>query len=390
MNYNNLGKKQKMVYWFVSLALFMVTVGTIWYVNHIIPFMMDDDWYATLLYSDEKIKNLLDIFKAQKWHYMNWGGRSVTHTILQLLLLSGETVADVINTVMVIVTGLIVTGLTETMTRIKRSIPEKILCTTIVMGMMLGLSANWEMSMFWQAGACNYLYITVFILLFIWVYMREVPYDCFGSKEPLWGINVWIIPLALIAGWSNENMGPVVFIFSIVTIVYVNKVEHVVQPWMILGSVFSFIGAAVCILAPGNFVRSATIENEGLLRTIYARLANEGKTSLEYLIVLLIIIVMSIAICKGVYNIPIGREAIYVLFMALLSWGAMVLSPHYPDRATYGTMIFLIIAIIAIWQKIFEKKIILKEYTYIGSGIIWLRGMFFLITFIFDYIGITY
>lgn len=51
--------------------------------------------------------------------------------------------------------------------------------------MVLGLNANWRMSMFWQAGAANYLYITVFILLFVWCYLREVPDE--GSFLPGFG-----------------------------------------------------------------------------------------------------------------------------------------------------------------------------------------------------------
>jgi len=382
MNYAMMSKGKRVIYTIVAILLFLITVGTVWYINHIIPFMMDDEWYATLLYSDEKIKNLLDIFDAQKWHYMNWGGRSVTHTILQLVILSGEMVADIINTVMVVLTGIIVTGISETMTRIKRSFPERIICATIVMGLMLALSANWELSMFWQSGACNYLYITVFILLFIWVYMREIPYDCLGSKEPLWGVNVWIVPLALLAGWSNENMGPVAFIFAVATVIYVKKVGHIVEPWMREGYIFSLIGSLACIIAPGNFVRSEEITKQSLWITIYERVYYECKASFDYMLVLILLIIVAIAICKCCYYIPVGREVIYILVAATLSWGAMALSPHYPDRATYGTMILLILALVAIWQKIFEKKHTLRPYVYLGAGFIWLRGMYFLVTFV--------
>ena len=390
MNYATMSKKGKVWYCIVVTLFFLVTTAVIFFVNRFVRFQMDDNWYSTFLYKDEKIKNFFDIFKAQKWHYMNWGGRSITHTILQLVLLSGELVADILNTVMMVLTGVIVTFMSETMTRLKRSFPERLLCTTIVMTILVALNANWNLSLCWQSGACNYLYITVFILLFMWVYMREIPYDCFGSKEPLFGVGLWIIPLGLIAGWSNENMGPVAFIFSVMAILYVKKVGHVVEGWMITGSVCSFLGSVACILAPGNLVRNAEIvDNHGIIWKVYERLYYEGKASFEYLFIAVLILIVSIGICKCFCNVYVGREIIYIIVCAVLSWGAFVASPHYPDRATYGTLVLLTLAIVAIWPKIFEKKPQAKGYVYIGAGFIWLRAMYFLVTFICYNLGLT-
>jgi len=391
MNYSEMTKKGKILYGIAGWLLWGMTIATVWFVNYMTPFQMDDNWYATLLYSDEKIKNVFDIFHAEVWHYMNWGGRSITHSILQLTLLGGSVVADVINTFMTILTGVLVTFMSETMTGLKRSINERVYSVAIVMIMLVALNGDWFSSMFWQSGACNYLYITVFILLFIWTYMREIPYDCFGSKEPLWGVEFWIIPLALFAGWSNENMGPVAFLFSITATIYVRKVGHVVEPWMIKGIVFSFAGSVACIIAPGNFVRVAEAEDDthGIIWKIYERLYYEGKASFEYLILAILLLLFAIAVCKCMCNIIVGREVVYIIIAAILSWGAMILSPHFPGRAVYGTMVFLILAIFAVWQKVFEKKPAMKGYVYLGAGIIWLRGMYFLVTFICYNLGLT-
>lgn len=382
-----MSKKEKCIKLIVGLLLFLVTVGTIYYVNLLYPFCMDDDWYATLLYSDEKIKNLLDVFDAQKWHYMNWGGRSITHSMLQLTILAGDSFANIANTFMIIVSAVIIVFIAEMMTRKKECFVNRILYIDGVMGLMLGLNANWQLTMFWQSGAANYLWITIFVLLIIGVYMREIPYDCFGSKEPLWSINVWIIPLALIAGWSNENIGPVVFLFSIATIIYVRKVGHVVQPWMILGSVFSFLGSVMCILAPGNFVRAenVTSKNYGLLWKAYLRCFYESRGIFNFLFISILVTVFLIAMVKGVCSQKLGREVVYLLVAALLSWGAMVLSPHFPDRASYGTMIFLILADVAMTKNILEKKPNFKAYIWIPVLLIWGKGMYYLT----QYIGIT-
>ena len=67
--------------------------------------MMDDEWYSTVLYADTPIRNLSDIIRAQIWHYFNWGGRSMAHALLQLILLAGEHWADILNTGMTLLLG---------------------------------------------------------------------------------------------------------------------------------------------------------------------------------------------------------------------------------------------------------------------------------------------
>ncbi len=71
-----------------------------------------------------------------------------------------------------------------------------------------------------------------------------------------------------------------------------------------------------------------------------------------------------------------------LLLGALLSWGAMILSPHYPDRAAFGTMILLICAILSMAGKIVDRQ---KEnaWMYYGCAVlIWLRGMYFLVKYL--------
>ena len=71
----------------VSAVVMLIT-------HHLVPFMMDDLWYSTMLSDETPITSFSDIVKSQIWHYNNWGGRSMTHGILQLTLLMGENVVD--------------------------------------------------------------------------------------------------------------------------------------------------------------------------------------------------------------------------------------------------------------------------------------------------------
>lgn len=387
-------EKQKRIMWCVTGVLTAVAVLVMYITHRSVPFMMDDLWYSTILSDDIPISSFGDIVRSQVWHYFNWGGRSMTHGILQLTLLAGEQAADILNVAMTLALAWVVC-----LTAGNRRFPAWF----VALAMTLGLNANWRMSMFWQAGAANYLYITVFILLFVFCYLRELPDGRFraggekadpqenpGGKgfgaahehrgmKMLPGITLWIIPLGLLAGWSNENMGPAVWILSLLVILCAVREKRKLRPWMILGNLSCLFGSVMMIAAPGNFVRSAQAADSGygLLWRVFLRCYSESKAALEYLFPALLVLAGVLLLGKCALKISIGRRNLLLLFCALLSWGAMLLSPHYPDRASFGTMLLLICVIISMAGKIVKQRKDMSWPLWGVSVLIWLRGMYF-------------
>lgn len=363
--------KQKKAIWIMSGIMTAVSVLVMYMTHREVPFMMDDLWYSTMLSDDSPITSFADIIKSQIWHYHNWGGRSMAHGILQLTLLAGEQAADVLN---VGVTLLLAWA--ACMTAGRKKLPFFFAAT----GMTLGLNANWRMSMFWQAGAANYLYMTVFILLYVFCYLRELSEDGESlSTKTLPGITFWVIPLGILAGWSNENMGPAVWILSLLVILDNRKKKKRIAPWMVLGSLSCLLGSVLLIAAPGNFVRSGEVGDSqyGLLWRCYLRMYAESRALLEYLFPVLLVLGLVLVVGKCALKISLGRRNAILLFTALMSWGAMILSPHYPDRAAFGTMILLICVILSMAGKIVKERQDLSLPLFCGAVLVWLRGMYF-------------
>ncbi len=383
-----------------AVCLLLLLSGAVIYAVHReIPFMMDDLWYATRLAAEEPVENLRDIVEAQIWHYNNWGGRSMTHGLLQMILLTGERAADICNVLVTFLLAAVICLAGGCLRGIQPGgapgpmgagdCPKKewsggacalFACTA----MLLGLNANWKMSMFWQAGAANYLYITVFIFLYLHCYLRELPGESGGAAQGalrrLPGITVWILPLGLLAGWSNENMGPAVCLVSAAVTAWLWRKGRRPSVWMILGCLASFAGSAFVVLAPGNFVRNEQVpENQyGILWRLFLRGYYESRAALEYLfpVLLLAAAVLVIGVC--VLKLPLGRRSMALLCCALLSWGAMILSPHYPDRATFGTMALLVCVILDMGRRSLRER---RDLALPFGGtvlLIWLRGMYFL------------
>ena len=378
----------------LSGILLIISILVIYLTHRAIPFMMDDLWYSTLLSEDTPIASFSDIVRSQIWHYFNWGGRSMTHAILQMVLLAGEQTADILNVAVTLLLAGAICLVSE-----NRTLPAFF----AAFGMMFGLNANWKMSMFWQAGAANYLYITVFILLFAYCYLRELPDEgtllfrskkavakgtskaasaveafppgCTEALKPLPFIRFWIIPLGILTGWSNENMGPSLWLLSLAVILLTWREKHTLKLWMLLGNLSCLVGSAFCILAPGNFVRSAQSGEAqiGLLWRLFLRCYAQSKSALEFLFPTLLVLFF-LCILHGPKR---GRRNELLLLTALLSWGAFLLSPHYPDRASFGTMILCICAALSLAKKavLRDERLVLPLWAL--SVFIWLRGMYF-------------
>ena len=374
------------IMWGITGILIFVSVLVMYKTHREIPFMMDDLWYATMLSDDTPIASLSDIVKSQIWHYNNWGGRSMTHGILQITLLLGEHAADILN----VITTLILSALICVVSRHK-----KLPAFWAAMAMMLGLNANWKMSMFWQAGAANYLYITVFILGYAWCYLRELPdekgsvaegdsavYEAESARavpRSLPGILLWIVPLGILAGWSNENMGPAVWVLSLIVIMVTVREKRKLSLWMVIGNISCLAGSILVIAAPGNFVRSAQIESleYGFLWQSFLRGYAESAAVTEHLFPALLVLGFMLVLCKGMLKQDLGRRNLLLLLCAFLSWGAMALSPHYPDRATFGTLALLVCVVLSLAKKVISERKDLAWPLWGVTALVWLRGMFF-------------
>jgi len=372
-NENKTNQKKNIIAYF----LMAISVVVIYLSNHFAYFEMDDLWYATNLVTGQPLKSISDVWESQVWHFLNWGGRSIAHGQLQLILMCGEKFADILNTV---VTACIVYLICR---HAKATKPFSYL---MALGFLVVLNANWYQTLMWESGASNYLYMTSWMLLFMLFYANrlgktqkkdEDEVTLRHDSNPLLAIPMLL--LGVICGWSNENMGPTIFLGTLSVIILIWKKEKKLISWMIAGNIGTLLGSCFCILAPGNFVRvedaANTNSDKGLLWRIFLRCYSTVNGLLYYLIVPLIVL----AILLFVYCIILNKklETIYWIYcaMGIVSWGAMILSPHYPDRASFGSMVFLMIPSVKILAELFQTSSKSKKWGNVVCVLIWLGGM---------------
>lgn len=363
----------------------IVILYVVQYIAHrYVPFMMDDEWYSTNLATGEPLKSLADVLEGQVWHYLNWGGRSITHGVLQLTLMAGELCADILNVLMTILLAYLICVVAG---------QKKSSCFLLSSSMLIGFNANAKMSMFWQSGLVNYVYSSVWILLFLWMYLRTV--DSPDEDSLLLGkggvgilVSIGIVPLGLMSGWSNENMGPTCFLLAAVVIClrkWLKKKE--VPLWMWLGVISALAGSVLVILAPGNFVRSAAIEEMSFGKMVYERFFAMFEAGVFFLFPIVLLLTLLLLVYLVLLRGQLHVSQILMLVGMVLSYGAMVLSPHYPDRATFGTMVLGIVVACSLIGKIEECCCTFKKYKNIMQVSLWIYSLAVLLQIIFETLG---
>ena len=78
--------KKKIIYFILTICILITTLLE-WKIHRRFIFLWDDLWYSTNLVTGEKLSSISDVLSGQYWHYFNWGGRTVNHSLLQLYYL---------------------------------------------------------------------------------------------------------------------------------------------------------------------------------------------------------------------------------------------------------------------------------------------------------------
>ena len=373
-------QNNKQIFGVIASILTAVLLLFIFLCNREIVFMQDDLWYATNLVSGEKITGVRDIVQSQIWHYINWGGRTVAHTLLQFLLWGGGTFCNILNT-------LAFAGLAVFLGKNDRKWDIRM----ILLSASLLVFCNPQLvdTLFWQSGCANYLYMTLMSFPFVWLYLRTLQ----ETEEK--NVNIGAgIPAAigmffwgLLVGWTNENFGPTICLITIATLILRIRRKKKIYAWMIPGCISTAIGSAAMILAPGNFVRNDQINTLGSWKLdLVKRVVDYVRAAFEYLLPVLLITLLVYVMYRLVMKKLPDLPTLILLFAGIVAFLALAVSPHVPERSTFGVMSFFIWAVVRMLSGIFEETgkerfRVLITFTFTAIAI---HKLFFLFAF---YIG---
>lgn len=321
-----LSKKQQTIIILGSIFIMMLVL------NLLTPLIADDYSYSLNL-DNTKINSFMDVINYQWWHYFNWGGRTIAHTIAQVFLLFPKYLFSIIN-------PLIYIALIYLMyLHIRGNREDKPLYLLIIHLALWFLLPVFGQTCLWLIGSCNYLWTTVLILWFLWIYRKNTK-DI--SKLKILGLFF----LGILAGWTNENTaaGLVIILIGYLIIQKLENKNNKISKLQIIGLIGVLLGFALMILAPGNYIRNEEFQDNTFIIIKLIKRAVEITLSAEnYLLPIIIGIVVLISI-KVYYKKKVEKDSWVFIAGGISTAYAMILSPTFPERAWTGVIIFLVIA----------------------------------------------
>lgn len=278
-------------------------------------------------------------------HYLTWSGR-VTADYASTIILSfnNHTIAALLNSMG---SALLIYNISMLPSAINKEVDyRRVTINAIIIFLVYWVSnPNLGQVMFWIVGSANYMWTSLFIVLFIRkaIEYRENNYNKYSS---LFIISI----LGIVAGWSNENTCLTLVLCMLSISAYYRFMHGQVGKSLIFACVSSIIGASAMLLAPGNFARAAGKSLESwretsLLQKIFKHLYVTMPDVFSHIWVSLALFMFAcIAILVNKrFNCNKYNSLALMFFMAFLCANfIMVASPGYPPRAMNGQFIFLL------------------------------------------------
>ncbi len=308
--------------------------------QYLTPNMSDD-----VIYYDKVAQagSFFDLFAQEYEHYIAHTGRSIAHIILRIFLYTDNKILfDIVAAVVFVLISVLIYLNVDHRKKYDIRIYAAI---AVLLWLFDPTIAN---SVFWETGACNYMFTGCIMLGFITLFRKYAAED----KKSI-GAVIGMFFFGLIAGWCNENTSGGVILFVLIMIFArwrESKNFSKVRPWMVSGFAGSVIGFLILILSPGNFSRAEITDeaHTGLLALMARFLKITLNIKNYYLVLVLVFIVIAIAIFyrggKGALLQKVPGMALFG-FLFLATCYALIAVPDSQLRTYYGAGLFLMTAI---------------------------------------------
>ena len=322
-----------------NIILFIIFISML-SLNYLYPYISDDYTYMYKYDNFERIKNISDIFFSMKDHYFLWGGRVLAHSLASVFLLLPKNIFNICNSIMytIFIYMIYLIG--------RRNNKDNYNYLFIIHLLIWFINISFGEVTLWLTGSCNYLWTSVIILLFLYLFHKE------NKNVIIFSI------LGILAGMCNENFSLSIIFVCILFVIfnknYRNKNNYI-------GIIFLIIGYLFLFLAPGNFIRASAGVNNIITITQKILYLIKVFSLLIIFILLLSHVLYKKNKLKKDYLIYILGSIICILFL--------VVAPTFSLRATIGTLIYNLIIIIDI---LFSFKFDLNKYIYLILGVIYL------------------
>lgn len=364
-------KNKKIIFWIaVAGAFFAIALF-----NFLTPVMSDDYSYSATV---RAIHSIGELIKSEYEQYLSWTGRSVNHLTLKIFLKMDKWVFNLCNSIEFMILSFLIYYNIEGKKRFDTPL-------FILIHLFLWIfSVQFKETILWETGACNYLWGTTNVLLFVTLF-KYVCKKRQGIRKPyLWSLLLFFA--GVIAGWCNENTSGGGILLILAALYMVWREDKKIGLWMWTGPVGMLTGFVFMIAAPGNRVRAQYAEDNygGILK--YIARAYKITLAIEenffILLLMLLVLLVLVRVQKRTWK-ELENGLLYFLVFVATCY-ALVMAPTPMNRAYFGAGMFLIIAVLQLFVMVTEEETLIRVCKTSLIGGLFLYMIFFYVDNVVD------
>lgn len=233
-------------------AVCAAILGFAYALNAATPMLADDFTYAFVWGTPESMQSLSALARSQWITYFNWSGRAVNNTLYQAFVWFGRPTFNVVNSIVFLALVLLIYVHANGLRAIRVS-----LLVGIPVLLWFALP-SFGQSVLWMAGATSYPWMCVLVMgaLLPFRLHAESP----GVIPDTILVSIAVVPLCLLGGWSNENLGPVAVLIMLALAVYSARRGVRTPKWIYTGVASALAGTVLLLGSPGNAGRMGEMD----------------------------------------------------------------------------------------------------------------------------------
>ena len=340
-----------------SLLLLLVWFLFVTSVCYIIPYYSNDYRYMFIEGTDELIDSVKDVFVSQYTHYFTWGGRTPAHFIAQLLLLSGKLVSALAGGLCYIL--LVYLIYVHALGRLVNPLRLKFVPLLFIFASLWFFLRAYAEVVFMLVSSCNYMFTTVYVLIFMLPYRFSFSEGIKEDKGILFAL--FMLILGVLAGWSNENTSFALCAVTGILCIYNLFYKQKFFLWQLVGTLGLCGGFLLLTLSPGNVVRF------GKMGGNFNYIEHIQDAAIIFILTLILSIPLVIAYfylftrikkanleLENKHNL---RGIVYIFCVGFASLAIMVFSPNFPARSATPFCVCSIICVLGVYFILEESGI---------------------------------
>ena len=296
----------------------MLSYSVIFLIFNFLTPLFADDWNDRIYGTTDPVASIKDVFDSGKGLYFLWSGRVIPHICIQFFnCITGKSTFNVVNALffMLFLYGAVVNA------NAKRGQSNLHLLTLTVIFLFLFMP-GFARCCLWLCGACNYLWVGSFILLFNFLLRKDI-------KKNLYPL---LFVFAILCGWSNEG---IVLGFAVAYFMFaIRKRKTLSSSQKVMLSGF-YIGVLLLLSSPANVSRfmSGYTNHSNSIKELVIGLTHFSNLRITF--IMLIACVFACRFDKRKY-LEFGKKNQTMLIALLTNWIFLLSTKHTSDHSRFG------------------------------------------------------